>query len=147
LSARVEVTVNHLDPHRSRRNSDLYVDQRRQLKFEWVSLTDLAGAGFAFRRMGGTLSHPISSGVPAFFFAWNILGCPNFERTKEHGRGGLRCAGLGRGIKDEEEIIVTRIAKLFCSSRHIGIVDRSVRPAAGWRRAEEAEEAHSSAVQ
>ncbi len=99
MSARVEVTFNHLDPHRSRRNSDLYVDQRRQLKFEWVSLTDLADAGFAFRRMGGTLFHPISSGVPTFFFAWNILGCPNFERTKEHGRGGLRCAALDAELK------------------------------------------------
>jgi hypothetical protein len=67
LSARVEVTFNHLDPHRSRRNSDLYVDQRRQLKFEWVSLTDLAGAGFAFRRMVEHCSTPLAAGSDLLF--------------------------------------------------------------------------------
>ena len=51
LSARVEVTFNHLDSHRSRRNSDLYVDQRRQAfaKLEReIEVTSVAQLGSSF---------------------------------------------------------------------------------------------------
>ena len=44
-------------------------------------------------------STPLAAGFRHFFFAWNIIGCPNFERTKEHGRGGLRCAALDAELK------------------------------------------------
>src|SRR5713101_1762841 len=51
--------------------------------------------------------------APPFFLRGTSLGAPDFERSEGTWSGWVASPGLGRGFKDEGEIIMTRVAKLL----------------------------------
>src|SRR5882762_3416462 len=55
----------------------------------------------------------LPAGLRPSFLRGTSLGAPDFERSEGTWSGWVASPGLGRGFKDEEEIIMTRVAKLL----------------------------------